>query len=127
MFSWFGGWVSSSPAKRLNVQQGIRNRPAQSVRSISGTQPESPSHRVTEGWLERLEREPEYELIIQAGEVGKRLRPRIPAPPATSSGGVSEEELRGMVPRFKRKTGLGGSSFKGTVFLVVLKGRQEEH
>ncbi|CAJ1439778.1 unnamed protein product, partial [Effrenium voratum] len=51
-----------------------------------------------QGWLERLEREPEYELIIQAGEVGKRLRPRIPAPPATSSGGVSEEELRGMVP-----------------------------
>eukprot|EP00931_Biecheleriopsis_adriatica_P055809 TRINITY_DN33071_c0_g1_i1.p1 TRINITY_DN33071_c0_g1~~TRINITY_DN33071_c0_g1_i1.p1 ORF type:complete len:695 (+),score=137.55 TRINITY_DN33071_c0_g1_i1:72-2087(+) len=50
------------------------------------------------GWLERP---PEYELIIQAGEAAKRLRPRVPAPPldgASSSGGLSEDDLRALVP-----------------------------
>lgn len=45
------------------------------------------------GWLERA---PEYEFILQAGEVAKRLRPRVPAPPVGH--GISEEELRSLLP-----------------------------
>lgn len=45
------------------------------------------------GWLEHA---PEYEFIIQAGEVAKRLKPRLPAPPV--AGPLTEDELKAMLP-----------------------------
>jgi len=45
------------------------------------------------GWLESA---PQYEFIIQAGEVAKRLKPRLPAPPM--AGPLTEEELKAMLP-----------------------------
>ncbi|CAE8604496.1 unnamed protein product, partial [Polarella glacialis] len=48
------------------------------------------------GWLQK---DPEYEFIIQAGDGAKRLRPRVPAPPvAEGQGGVDEAELRELLP-----------------------------
>lgn len=50
------------------------------------------------GWLERP---PGYELIVQAGGTGKRVHPRIPAPPPGVPGGGEDVDLNALMPDCK--------------------------
>jgi len=47
------------------------------------------------GWLERA---PGYELIVQAGGHGRRVIPRIPAPPPGIPGNSDEVDLKALMP-----------------------------